>query len=66
MRQEGISDKTLLRVFYKLENILRKAYYSTPPHIASKTLIERALNITRSMISFLESRTSNKDLDVNS
>jgi len=54
-REEYIERDLLLKVFRKLEEILREAYYSTPPHISSKSLIERALYISRSMISFLES-----------
>jgi len=45
----------LEKILVKLENCLREAYYSTPPHIASKTLVYRALVLTRNTISYIES-----------
>ncbi len=55
MQDTVFNDEFLKKVFYKLNNILSEAYHSTPNHISSKTLIERALLITRSIINYLES-----------
>ncbi len=44
------------KILLKIEVCLREAYYSTPPHIASKTLVYRALLLARNGISFLDKK----------
>ena len=49
-------DKDFLRRFLEqLDDLLTEAYYSTPPHISSKTLIKRAVELVRSLSLELES-----------
>ncbi len=45
--------ETLLRIFEKIEECLRQAYYSTPDHISSKTLIYRALLLARNGVNYV-------------
>ncbi len=40
----------LVELYEKLDDLLREAYYSTPPHIASKALVKKARDIIRSLL----------------
>lgn len=60
MQEDRVDNKFLKKVFRKLNTILTEAYHSTPEYISSKTLIERALLITRSILKHLESREEEK------
>lgn len=40
----------LIKLFEQLDDLLREAYYSTPPHISSKSLVKRARDIVRSIL----------------
>ncbi len=51
---ECLEVEAIGRILKKLEAILRDAYYSTPPHIASKTLIYRALELTMGSRTYFE------------
>jgi len=44
---ENITITTVLEILEKLEETLEIAYYSTPAHISSKSLILRALKLVR-------------------
>lgn len=48
-------DRELFEKFlHQLNDILLEAYYTTPPHIVSKTLIKRAKELVQSMLSTLD------------
>ncbi len=47
---ETLNDPCFIKKYLdKLYDLLYEAYYSTPPYISSKSLIYRALELTRSM-----------------
>ncbi len=53
MSSQGVKcyDKEFLeRLLRKMDDLLTEAYYSTPPHISSKTLIMRARDLVRSLL----------------
>ena len=53
-KQGEVDRELVMRFLSQLNDILHLAYYSTPPHISSKTLIKRAKEITASLLSMLE------------
>jgi hypothetical protein len=38
------------RLLDKLDDLLREAYYSTPPNISSKSLVKKARDVIRSLL----------------
>ncbi|GEM_PF-2537555 len=59
MSDNGLGDvelEIILRGLEKIEEIARTAYYSTPPHIQSKALIERIMVLSRNLYTYIQKR----------
>ena len=50
---EDYEIEAILRSLQKIDDIAREAYYSTPPHIQSKALIERIMVLSRNLYSYI-------------
>jgi len=56
-RKPVIDSELIERVFDKLYEMLIEAYYSTPPHIASRPMIKRSVELVHHLRVSLKAQT---------